>query len=231
MALPTSNLSVNLIYTTLGVSNGRDLFYIGATLKTAAQLALVVNKNGLNPTYCPGADADARLANLLADRKLSYFKGYEPIVRVTIYDRGSGYLGWSNYYNGTDRFTITNETDHIKIVKSEAAWDYLKARSSTGIDTNTQLYIQSNNLKLNVIFSVVSGSFTANEFLFSNCSADTNTWSATGNVDLSAILFSISSELKYTSTVVHNAFVGFPSIFLNDSYTAFELRIHEIYYE
>lgn len=80
MALPTSNLSVNLIYTTLGVSNGRDLFYVGATLKTVAQLGLVVNKNGLNPAYCPGADADARLANLLADRKLSYFKGYDPIV-------------------------------------------------------------------------------------------------------------------------------------------------------
>lgn len=76
MALATSNLSVNSILTTLGVSTAKAIFYIGSTLKTAAQLGSLVNKDGLNSTYCPGADATARLANLLADRKLSYFKGY-----------------------------------------------------------------------------------------------------------------------------------------------------------
>lgn len=80
MALPTANLSVNAIKAALGVATAREIFYIGATLKTAAQLGALVSAAGLNPTYCPGADATARLANLLADRKLSYFKGYNPII-------------------------------------------------------------------------------------------------------------------------------------------------------
>lgn len=95
MALPTSNLSVNLILSTLGVTTAKDIFYTGGVLNTIAEIGAIVSKTGLNATYCPGADADARLANLLADRKLSYFKGYEPIIPTKL-----GYI-----YGG---FTILN---------------------------------------------------------------------------------------------------------------------------
>lgn len=76
MALATSNLSVKAILQTLGVSTAKAIFYNGGTLKTITELAQLVNKNGLNSTYCPGADADERLSNLRTNRRLSYFKGY-----------------------------------------------------------------------------------------------------------------------------------------------------------
>lgn len=85
MALATSNLSVNSILTTLGVSTPRAIFYNGGTLKSAAELAALVSKSGLSAA-CPGADADAKLANLLADRKLSYFKGYNHITNFLTVD-------------------------------------------------------------------------------------------------------------------------------------------------
>lgn len=84
MALPGSNLPISLIYSTLGVSNGREIFYIGETLKTKTQLEALVNKNSLDAMYCPGVDADARITNLLADRRLSYFKGYGTIVDINV---------------------------------------------------------------------------------------------------------------------------------------------------
>ena len=93
MALATSNLALSTVKSVLGVSNIRNIFYAGggATLNTIVQIGAIVNKHGLNATYCPGATADARLANLLADRKMSYFKGYEHITSLATY----GFL-----YNG-----------------------------------------------------------------------------------------------------------------------------------
>jgi hypothetical protein len=76
--LVTSNLPVKTILQTLGVSSARAIFYKGTgltTLKTAAELGALVRAGGLS-SYCPGATAEAKLGNLLADRKLSYFKGY-----------------------------------------------------------------------------------------------------------------------------------------------------------
>lgn len=76
--LVISNLPVKSILQTLGVASARAIFYKGAgltTLKTAAELGALVRAGGLS-SFCPGATADAKLANLLADRKLSYFKGY-----------------------------------------------------------------------------------------------------------------------------------------------------------
>lgn len=76
--LATSNLSVNSIKTMLGVTSLRAIFYKGAgltTLKTVAELGATVNKIWL-AAACPGANADAKLQNLLNDRKLSYFKGF-----------------------------------------------------------------------------------------------------------------------------------------------------------
>lgn len=76
--LASSNLSVKAIKTALGVSSLRAIFYKGAgltTLKTVAELGTLVDKRWLS-NACPGANDDAQMANLLADRKLSYFKGY-----------------------------------------------------------------------------------------------------------------------------------------------------------
>ena len=79
MALPTSNLSVNLILQTLGVSRAEEIFYNfpGRVLKTKQQLRQLVNRSGLDPNYCPGNNRNKRITNLLNDRKLSYFKGYD----------------------------------------------------------------------------------------------------------------------------------------------------------
>lgn len=63
----------------LNVTSAKAIFYKGVgltVLKTAAELGAVVDKRWLSNAYCPGANDDAQLANLLADRKLSYFKGY-----------------------------------------------------------------------------------------------------------------------------------------------------------
>lgn len=76
--LASSNLSVNSIKTMLNVTSLRTIFYKGValdTLKSVAELGAVVNKLWLS-SACPGANADAKLQNLLNDRKLSYFKGY-----------------------------------------------------------------------------------------------------------------------------------------------------------
>lgn len=77
MKLPTSNLSVIEIVQMLGTGDGvRGIFYSGSTLRTIESFGTIVNKVWLDPTYCPGETPDARLQNLLTDRKLSYFKGY-----------------------------------------------------------------------------------------------------------------------------------------------------------
>jgi len=50
-----------------------------------------VNKYGLG-SACPGADADAKLANLQADQILGYFEGYD--------HNASGGIAIGNYYQG-----------------------------------------------------------------------------------------------------------------------------------
>jgi hypothetical protein len=75
MALATSNLSVNSILTTLGVSTPKEIFRkAGDVLKTANELQEIVNPYGLQ---IAGSTISARLNTLLTDRKLSYFKGYD----------------------------------------------------------------------------------------------------------------------------------------------------------
>ncbi len=76
MALPTSNLHLTDILAVLSVSTPKEIFYNGNTLKTLAQIKQVVNRLGLNSTYCTGATDTDRITNLLNDRKLSYLKGY-----------------------------------------------------------------------------------------------------------------------------------------------------------
>ena len=78
MKLSTSNLSVIAILQMLGIGGIRAIFYSGSTLRTIESFGTLVNKLWLDPTYCPGETPDARLQNLLTDRKLSYFKGYGP---------------------------------------------------------------------------------------------------------------------------------------------------------
>lgn len=76
--LPTSNMSVNVLLSMLGVTSPKAIFYKGVgliTLKTVAELGATVNKLWLG-SACPGTTADEKLTNLLADRKLSYFKYY-----------------------------------------------------------------------------------------------------------------------------------------------------------
>jgi len=79
MILPTSNLSVKLICQTLGVNSPEAIFYNqpGRVLKSKVELKQLVNKKGLDPTYCPGSNRNRRIANLLNDRNLKYFKGYD----------------------------------------------------------------------------------------------------------------------------------------------------------
>lgn len=71
-ALPTSNLGLTIIAATLGCA--ADLRVCCASTAVKAQ--------GLNATYCPGYDAASRLANLRADKKQSYFKGYDHDVTL-----------------------------------------------------------------------------------------------------------------------------------------------------
>lgn len=65
---PTANLS--LTHIAAGISEANNL--------EDCCLSANVIADGLNATYCPGADASARLANLRGDRKQSYFKAYNP---------------------------------------------------------------------------------------------------------------------------------------------------------
>jgi len=78
-ALPTADLPVSLILSTLGVVTAKAIFYNGSVLKTLTELGQIVRKEGLS-SFCPGVDASAKLSNLLNDRRLSYFKGYEHVL-------------------------------------------------------------------------------------------------------------------------------------------------------
>jgi hypothetical protein len=77
--LATSNLAVSDIKNALGVDSLREIFYKGVgltVLKTATELKTLVRMYGLG-SACPGATPATKIDNLLADRKLSYFKGYQ----------------------------------------------------------------------------------------------------------------------------------------------------------
>ena len=77
MALLTMNVLVSSILTVLGKAGVKDIFRnTDGSLKSENELWAVVNKWGLS-SYCPGATATQKLSNLLIDRKLSYFKGYD----------------------------------------------------------------------------------------------------------------------------------------------------------
>lgn len=119
MALPTSNLSVSLICSTLGVGTPREIFYNGSTLRSLAGLGAIVKKAGLSPSYCPGLSDDERLENLLYYRKLSFFKGY---------DHNPGYLTASPMVLYFSASPTTGETINISI-NAGASWavDYTSA--------------------------------------------------------------------------------------------------------
>jgi hypothetical protein len=75
--LTTSNLPVKSIVNALGVAKAKDIFYeADGTLRSELELKMIVNKWGLG-VNCPGSDQDSKITNLLTDRKLSYFKGYD----------------------------------------------------------------------------------------------------------------------------------------------------------
>ena len=133
MALATSNLSVNSMLTTLGVSTPRAIFYASGTLRTAAQLATIVSKDGLSATYCPGANADARLANLLADRKLSYFKGYNHITNFLTIDPTEMYFPAATLEGGEQTATVTANSGVTFTISSNQSW--ATASESGGIIT------------------------------------------------------------------------------------------------
>lgn len=74
MALPTTNLKLKDVATALGMSLTNISMY-------AVFNNLSVNGNGLNPTYCAGADSAARLANLrTTPYSLNKFRGYEHLT-------------------------------------------------------------------------------------------------------------------------------------------------------
>lgn len=232
MALPTANLPVSQICSTLGVNSPKEIFYNGATLKTISELGALVSKNGLDPTYCPGADTDARLANLLSDRRLSYFKGYLHIVKVSVYERGVGAGNWANDYEyTTGLITVSEQADYIRVLKSASGWDSVRVRTDWVLDTSDRDLIASYGLKLNIVYSIVSGSGTLSTFKFTLCSSSSS-YSSTGFVDLSGTI-SIVPEDTETSSQVCQAFASYPCFFMEtgDNATVFEIRIHEIYYE
>jgi hypothetical protein len=78
--LPTENLSVSAILANVYMSPATVkaiFYYASGNLKSTQDFSNTVGYDNLDPAYCPGATPDARRANLLADRKLSYFKGYK----------------------------------------------------------------------------------------------------------------------------------------------------------
>lgn len=104
--LATSNLSVKSLLTMLGVTTPKEIFYVSGFLRTVGQLQLVVNKLWLG-AECPGADPDSKIASLLADRKLSYFKGYGFV---------ENFLMYTSYGLGISRITapwITERYENI----------------------------------------------------------------------------------------------------------------------
>lgn len=121
--LPTSNLKVSQILTKLGASSPKGIFYNGGSLKSLTKLGEMVNKNGLSD-YCPGATPDDKLNNLLNHRKLSYFKGYNPVTRIYIYNNGVMDGNFTLYHQsygsfGEEQF-YSFQANHISISRDLA---------------------------------------------------------------------------------------------------------------
>lgn len=143
MALVTSNLPVSSILQVLGVSSAKAIFYNGSTLMTLTEFGAVVNKYGLNASYCPGSTVDDRLQNLLNDRKLSYFKGYDhnyypsPGGSLSATPNSLGFLANGNYIN----------TNQVTVSATEYGWsmtskpDWVTVSPTSGGTGNTVLTI------------------------------------------------------------------------------------------
>lgn len=177
--LATSDLSVKSLLTMLGVATPKAIFYNGSTLRTAAELGAIVNKLWLG-SACPGASADLKLATLLADRRLSYFKGYGYDDNLTL----SPSYGVSMVY--TD--SVNSKT------------------LSAGVSTTVSDYAQNINSSVNINIGGTWPGFTLYIRVFFNNveqPALKKTITGLGNVTVSlganqtyptSVLFSISSS-------------------------------------
>lgn len=231
MALPTANLPVSLICSTLGVNSPKEIFYNGSTLKTIVEIGQLVSKAGLDPNYCPGADADARLTNLLADRRLSYFKGYDHIQRIDVYNRGVHDGNFVvNYAYNSGYMTFSEESDYLKIVKTSGGTERLEIRLDVEFPHVDRNYVTDNGLKWHAIISVVSGSGTLADFLITTWNSTMTGWASLNALDLSGAI-SVIPETTYTAAG-SPAWSTYPGFNLSDyiSADAFEIRIHEIYF-
>jgi hypothetical protein len=134
MILASSNLSVSTIIQALGVASAKAIFYNGdGSLKSAAQLEYVVNKNGLS-SYCPGSTADEKLANLRANRNLSYFKGYNTSYNSLETSTSSIVLG--GFSTSSQTFTITSNVSWT-ITRSSTTYMTVTPSSGSGNATIT----------------------------------------------------------------------------------------------
>jgi hypothetical protein len=140
MSLATSNLYVRSILQTLGVANQKAIFYnADGSLKTIAQLGALVDKNGLNATYCPGATADDRLSNLRANRNLKYFKGYTPNTAYLTCSPETFSIEW-----GEDWLEVSINTNQSWTVSESLNWISVDKTSGTGNGMIT-IYISGNS--------------------------------------------------------------------------------------
>jgi hypothetical protein len=134
MILPTTNLSVETIILALGVSSGKAIFYnANGTLKSLAELELVVNKYGLS-SYCPGSTTDEKLTNLRANRNLSYFKGYNTVYNSLEISTSSIVLG--SFSTSSQTFTITSNVSWT-ITRSNTTYMSVTPSSGSGNATIT----------------------------------------------------------------------------------------------
>ena len=145
MALVTSNLPVSSILSLLGVSGARDIFYVSGALKTKAQLEALVNKEGLNPAYCPGTTNDDRITNLLNDRSLKYFKGYDhtasapPAANIAV----SPLVGSILASQGTYNITTLNASSAWSVI-SKPAW-VISVNPASGTNGGSNIYVDVPN--------------------------------------------------------------------------------------
>lgn len=120
MALATSNLKGSDILGVIDRTTLKEIFrYSNGNSRSLASVWVKVCKWGLS-SYCPGADADAKLTNLRADKKLSYFKGYKHILIVfsTISP------GQASKYGGTliQELTCIDDSYSWEYVSKSASW-------------------------------------------------------------------------------------------------------------
>jgi len=93
MALPIQNLSLELVASTLGETKSLE----------ACCTSLNVDRYGLDNTYCSGLTAKARLTKLREDKKLSFFKNYDPINADIIFALSNGDFHIYDTTNGRSR--------------------------------------------------------------------------------------------------------------------------------